>query len=243
QPDQPRRFFHCSAGAPGRVGAAAVWRLPGKWLFGVADGRTPGFHRDGWSPPYPASQGNRASSTAMARVVVSWGATRTGMAAGDVVRRARRARWLRPEALPPRAPRRRSCEGVLLNSVCELSAILSSGHHIRSGGDTKQVRPSILRVGPSHTGNQPPGAHPRVLSPGRESQFESSTGRRRFNCSNFPHYVDGSRDPAYRENRALPSTATILPARWARRFPASVARLPAVSSGFLAFLRFTPRVS
>ena len=68
-------------------------------------------------------------------------------------------------------------------------------------------------------------------------------GTRTLNCSNSPHYVDGSRDPAYRENRALPSTATILPARWARRFPASVARLPAVSSGFLAFLRFTPRVS
>src|ERR1700692_1615352 len=44
----------------------------------------------GWSRPYPASQGNRASSTAMARAVVSWGGTRTGMAAGDVVRRGRR---------------------------------------------------------------------------------------------------------------------------------------------------------
>src|SRR6202166_4903302 len=150
-----------------------------------ARSKTPDFRGDGGSPPYPASQGNRASSTAMARVVVSWGATRTGAAAGAVVRRARRARWLGPEALPPRAPRRRSCEGVLLNSMCELSPILSSGHHIRSGEDTKQVRPSILRVGPSHTGNQPLGAHPRVLSPGRESQFESSTGRQIFPTSKF----------------------------------------------------------
>src|SRR6202140_80893 len=66
-------------------------------IFGATHGsKTPDFRRDGWSPPYPASQGNRASSTAMARVVVSWGATRAGAAAGAVVRRARRARWLRP---------------------------------------------------------------------------------------------------------------------------------------------------
>ena len=98
QPDPTPAVFPLFSGRAGEGGAAvAVWRLvPGKWLFGVTDGRTPGFHRDGWSPPYPASQGNRASSTAMARAVVSWGATRTGMAAGDVVRRARRARWLRP---------------------------------------------------------------------------------------------------------------------------------------------------
>ena len=97
-----------------RARRGAVWRLvPGKWLFGVTDGRTPGFHRDWWSPPYPASQGNRVSSTAMARAVVSWGATRTGMATGAVVGWARRARWLRPQAFPPCAPGRRSCEGVL----------------------------------------------------------------------------------------------------------------------------------
>src|SRR6202021_1103652 len=74
-------------------------------IFGATQGqKLLIFVAMGGASPYPASQGNRASSTAMARAVVSWGATRTGMAAGDVVRRARRARWLRPEAFPPRAP-------------------------------------------------------------------------------------------------------------------------------------------
>ena len=96
---QPRQFFHYSAGAPEREAQwVAAWRLaPGKWLFGATHGQELlVFVAIDGARPHPASQGNRASSTAMARAVVSWGGTRTGMAAGDVVRRARRARWLRP---------------------------------------------------------------------------------------------------------------------------------------------------
>src|ERR1700693_70153 len=84
---------HAGEGGAAGGGVAAGFRQVG---FGGKNGGTPRFPRDWWSPPYPASQGNRASSTAMARAVVSRGATRTGMAAGDVVRWARRARWLRP---------------------------------------------------------------------------------------------------------------------------------------------------
>jgi hypothetical protein len=50
--------------------------------------------------------------------VVSRSSTRGGTAAGGVgsgVRRARR--WLRPKALPPRAPMRRSCRGDWLKSL------------------------------------------------------------------------------------------------------------------------------
>src|SRR6202035_2811198 len=165
--------------------------------------------------------------------------------------------WLRETSSDGRGGRagcaRRLCrhalpEGVVARGFCETECASSRPYYRPDttfalvGTLSKSGRPFFEWVLPTLVINLP-GAHPRVLSPSRESQFESSTGRRRFNCSNSPHYVDGSRDPAYRENRALPSTATILPARWARRFPASVVRLPAVSSGFLAFLRFTPRVS
>src|SRR6202166_2394543 len=41
---------------------------------------------------------------------------RRGTASGGAVgSRARRSRWLRPKALPPRAPMRRSCSGDLLH--------------------------------------------------------------------------------------------------------------------------------
>ena len=62
----------------------------------------------------PRSQGKRASSTAMLSAVVSRGAARGGTAWGGVALRARRARWLRPYALPPRAPTRRSCSADVL---------------------------------------------------------------------------------------------------------------------------------
>jgi hypothetical protein len=45
---------------------------------------------------------------------VDRGASTPGEAGGDGGIRARRARWLRPEILPPRAPRWRSCSRVLL---------------------------------------------------------------------------------------------------------------------------------
>jgi hypothetical protein len=63
----------------------------------------------------PRSQGNCVSSKAMASAVVGRSAARggTGTALGGEIR-ARRARWLRPKARPPRAPRRRSCIGDLL---------------------------------------------------------------------------------------------------------------------------------
>ena len=63
------------------------------------------------------SQGNCASSRAIASAVVGRSGARRGTASGGVVgSRARRSRWLRPKALPPRAPMRRSCSGDLLNS-------------------------------------------------------------------------------------------------------------------------------
>ena len=88
----------------------------------------------------PRSHGNRVSSTAMASAVVCLGAARGGTDLGGAENSARRARWLRPKALPPRAPRRRSCIGVLLKSTWEWSAMVSSGHHIRSVGGDKQVK-------------------------------------------------------------------------------------------------------
>jgi hypothetical protein len=63
----------------------------------------------------PRSQGNCVSSRAMASAVAGRSAARRGTetALGGEIR-ARRARWLRPKARPPRAPRRRSCIGDLL---------------------------------------------------------------------------------------------------------------------------------
>jgi hypothetical protein len=66
------------------------------------------------------SQGNCASSMATASAAVCWGAAQSGTAWGGVgitVSWARRARWLRPKALPPRAPIRRSCKGDLLKKI------------------------------------------------------------------------------------------------------------------------------
>ena len=57
------------------------------------------------------------------------------------------------------------------------------------------------------------------------------------------NYVDGFPDPEYRENRALPSIAAFSHPIEASNVRRVWARLPAVSSGFLAFLRFTPCVS
>ena len=76
----------------------------------------------------------------MASAVVCLGAARGGTDLEGAESSARRARWLRPKALPPRAPRRRSCIGVLLKSTWEWSAMVSSGHHIRSVGGHKQVK-------------------------------------------------------------------------------------------------------
>src|ERR1017187_1403263 len=53
----------------------------------------------------------------MAAAVVGPGAAHNGAVWGGVgiaASRARWARWLRPKVLPPRAPRLRSCKGVLI---------------------------------------------------------------------------------------------------------------------------------
>ena len=62
------------------------------------------------------SHGNCASRVAIAATVVSC-ASALGRAGGGGGIIARRARWLRPEILPPRAPRRQSCSGVLLKKM------------------------------------------------------------------------------------------------------------------------------
>ena len=106
---QSRRFIHYAAGAPGSGVAARA--------------RQVAFRRNGRSNswfssrlvPYPASQGNRASSTAMARAVVSWGATRTGMGGGRGGR-AGCARRLFRHALPEGVVARGSCEIECENS-------------------------------------------------------------------------------------------------------------------------------
>jgi hypothetical protein len=68
----------------------------------------------------PRNQGNRASSRATASAAVGPSVAHRAMFGGGTgvrARRARRARWLRPWARPPRAPRARSCKGDLLKSV------------------------------------------------------------------------------------------------------------------------------
>jgi hypothetical protein len=68
----------------------------------------------------PRSQGERASSSEMASAVVWRGsAGSAAVAGGGVGSGARRRRWLRPKALPPRAPSRRSCRGDLLKRMWE----------------------------------------------------------------------------------------------------------------------------
>jgi hypothetical protein len=77
--------------------------------------RAHGCGRGGWLQDgrfsAPRSQGKRASRMAMLSAAVAGGDARGGAASGRIARSARRARWLRPYALPPRAPRRRSCSG------------------------------------------------------------------------------------------------------------------------------------
>ena len=62
----------------------------------------------------PRSHGKRASRMAMLSAAVASNTTRNGTTSGRVARSARRARWLRLNALPPRAPWRRSCSGDVL---------------------------------------------------------------------------------------------------------------------------------
>src|SRR5271170_5870457 len=101
-------------------------------------GATPGFSTDSARAggrfqdrrfSAPRNQGKRASSTTILSAVVVGDAAPCGTVFGGVAARARRARWLRPYALPPRAswlrpyalppraPRRRSCSGDLLNKM------------------------------------------------------------------------------------------------------------------------------
>ncbi len=86
----------------------------------------------------PRSHGKRASSTTMLSAVVPRDAARGAMAGGGVTPSARRARWLRPYALPPRAPRRRSCSGDLLNKIYGYWVMVSPDTTFISsgGGDT-----------------------------------------------------------------------------------------------------------
>jgi hypothetical protein len=89
----------------------------------------------------PRSHGNCASRTAIASAAVSAGVARGGTGWGSAARRARRARWLRAWALPPRAPRRRSCCGVLLKRIWEWLFMLSPANtFIRSVREHKQVK-------------------------------------------------------------------------------------------------------
>ena len=61
-----------------------------------------------------------------------------GMALSDVAT-ARRARWLRPYALPPRAPRWRSCSGLLLKRIWEWLFMLSPTTTVIRSVDRKSV--------------------------------------------------------------------------------------------------------
>ena len=63
-----------------------------------------------------------------------------GMVLGDVATSARRARWLRPYALPPRAPRWRSCSGLLLKRIWELFTLSPTTTFIRSVREHMQVK-------------------------------------------------------------------------------------------------------
>ena len=95
----------------------------------------------------PRSHGKRASSTMMLSAVVAGDAAQGGTAGGGVAPSARRARWLRPYALPPRAPTRRSCWGDLLKKIWGYwvmvppdTTFISSG-----GGDTASPKVRIWR--------------------------------------------------------------------------------------------------
>jgi hypothetical protein len=86
----------------------------------------------------PRSQGNCALSTAIASAAVSTGG---GVRGHSGARRARPALWLRAWALPPRAPRRRSCSRVLLKRIWEWLYILSPAiTFICSFREHKQVK-------------------------------------------------------------------------------------------------------
>jgi hypothetical protein len=74
------------------------------------------------------SHGNWASSAAIAETVVSRGSALGGVGGGGGSR-ARRARWLRPKILPPRAPMRRSCSGILLNRTYGWRVIVFPSQH------------------------------------------------------------------------------------------------------------------
>ena len=79
--------------SPGRVTARIV-RVSIRWR----SGRGPSRFREGYLSA-PRSQGNWMSRRWMAAAVDCGGG---GVASGSVARTARRARWLRPLALPPR---------------------------------------------------------------------------------------------------------------------------------------------
>ncbi len=89
----------------------------------------------------PRSQGKRASRMAMLSAVVARGAGHGGTASRGITRSARRARWLRPHALPPRAPRRRCCSGDVLK-VYTRSAMVSlrTPHSLALVGNTSKSK-------------------------------------------------------------------------------------------------------
>jgi hypothetical protein len=118
-----------------------------------------GFGRGGIHPLYTASQwsgrrcsavvrlsaprnhGNCASSRALASAAVSCATGCGGTGGGS---KARRARWLRPWALPPRAPRRRRSSRVLLKRT--LLWLVIGRHHIHSLFSGTQATPKCSLV-------------------------------------------------------------------------------------------------
>jgi hypothetical protein len=79
----------------------------------------------------------------MLSAVLASGGARLGTALGAVARSARLARWLRPCARPPRAPRRRRCSGDVLK-VKKWSVMVSIADttFITSGGGQHASRKS-----------------------------------------------------------------------------------------------------
>src|SRR5450631_4000769 len=88
-----------------------------RFLSCVAIGATCPLPAAGRRRSAARSQGNWRFSTAMASAVVCRRTVGGGLPGGDVRNNARRSRWLRPKALPPRAPSNCNCSGVLLKKM------------------------------------------------------------------------------------------------------------------------------
>jgi hypothetical protein len=84
----------------------------------------------------------------MLSAVLASGGARLGTALGAVARSARLARWLRPCARPPRAPRRRRCSGDVLKvkkwsvmvSIADTTFITSGGGHTQAENRIRRLR-------------------------------------------------------------------------------------------------------